>query len=106
MNKLFENIPDDLPEELFDTLVKTENVEIERIVSRGHSSPAEGWYDQGRAEFVLLLKGRARLKFEDGRLVSMEPGDWIEIPAGVKHRVDWTKEDMETIWLAVHYQDG
>jgi len=104
MKNLFENIPADLPEELFETLVKTEEIEIERIVSRGHRSPGEGWYDQGSTEFVLLTKGGARLEYEDGRLISLGPGDWIEIPAGVRHRVVWTDEEKETVWLAVHYR--
>lgn len=35
-----------LPEELFETLVQGKHVRIERIVSYGHGSPAEGWYNQ------------------------------------------------------------
>ncbi len=76
---------------------------IERIVSRGHTSPEKGWYDQQRNEFVLVLKGAARLEFEDGRVENMEPGDWLDIPAHAKHRVAWTDESQETVWLAVHY---
>jgi cupin 2 domain-containing protein len=101
---LFADIPDELPEELFETLVQTEDVQIERIVSRGHTSPDDGWYDQHRNEFVLLLKGAARLEFEDGRLVNLGPGDWLEIPAHVKHRVIWTEEKAETVWLGIHYR--
>lgn len=74
LNRLLENIPDDLPEELFETLVETDGIHIERIVSRGHTSPEQGWYEQDRKEFVLLLKGGARLEFEDGRSVSMGVG--------------------------------
>jgi cupin 2 domain-containing protein len=103
MKNLFTNIPVDLPEEIFETLVQTDFVQIERIVSRGHSSPGEGWYEQCKNEFVLLLKGAARLEFEDGRVVSMGSGDWLEILAGLKHRVVWTDEGQETVWLAVHY---
>ena len=92
-----------IPEEHFDTLVESDHVHIERIVSRGHTSPGQGWYDQQRNEFVLVLKGAAQLEFEDGRVESMEAGDWLEIPAHVKHRVAWTDESQETVWLAVHY---
>ncbi len=101
---LFANIPNELPEELFETLVQTEDVQIERIVSRGHTSPDEGWHNQDRNEFVLLLKGAARLEFEDGRLVSLGPGDWLEIPAHVKHKVIWTEEEVGTVWLGIHYR--
>ncbi len=102
-NNLFENIPKDLPDELFETLVKTDNVHIERIVSRGHTSPEEGWYEQEKNEFVLVLKGAARLEFEDGRVASMGVGDWLEIVAHERHRVVWTDEEGETVWVAVHY---
>ena len=56
MDNLFKNIPHVLPEELFETLVESETMRIERIVSMGHSSPGAGWYDQDKNEFVLLLK--------------------------------------------------
>jgi cupin 2 domain-containing protein len=103
MKNLLKNIPNNLTKELFDTLVKNKHVQIERIISKGHTSPEEGWYDQDRNEFVLLLKGAARLEFEGGRVESMGVGDWLEILAGVKHRVVWTDELGETVWVAVHY---
>ena len=103
MKNLFDNIPTDLPEELFETLIKSDNIHIERIVSKGHTSPKAGWYDQANNEFVLLLKGAARLEFEDGRMVSMGVGDWLEIVAHERHRVDWTDGEEETVWVAVHY---
>jgi cupin 2 domain-containing protein len=103
MKNLLKNIPTALPKEHFESLVQAENIHIERIVSKGHTSPDEGWHEQADNEFVLLLKGAARLEFVDGRVVSMGPGDWLEIPAQVKHRVVWTTGDVETVWLAVHY---
>jgi cupin 2 domain-containing protein len=103
MKNLLKNIPRSLHEELFETLVRNESIHIERIVSRGHTTPAGEWYDQDRSEFVVVLKGSGKLEFEDGRAVSLEAGDWLEIPARVKHRVAWTAPDSDTIWLAVHY---
>ena len=103
MKNLFKNIPDKLPKELFESLVESQHIQIERIVPRGYASPEEDWYDQDRNEFVLLVKGSARLLFEDGREVDMGPGDWLEIPTHVKHRVAWTDGERETIWLAVHF---
>ena len=105
MKNLLKNIPDNLPEELFDTLVKNDHVHIERIVSKGHTSPKEGWYEQDKNEFVLLLKGAARLEFVDGRVVSMGVGNWLEIPARRKHRVVWTEPDGETVWVGVRYSE-
>jgi cupin 2 domain-containing protein len=103
MNNLFLDIPSDLPAELFDILVESDAVRIERIVSRGHVTPAGQWYDQDRHEWVLLLQGAARLAFADGREVAMAPGDWLEIPARQRHRVAWTDPGQDTVWLAVHY---
>ena len=72
MKNLLKNIPCKLPEELFETLVKNDHDHIERIVSKGHTSPEEGWYKQDKIEFMLLLKGAARLEFEDGRVALLE----------------------------------
>jgi cupin 2 domain-containing protein len=99
---IFPELPRDLPEELFTTLLEASDVRIERIVSHGHCSPDGFWYDQDQAEWVLVLKGAARLEFED-RLLEMRPGDFVNIPAHKKHRVAWTTPDEPTIWLAVHY---
>lgn len=99
---LFGDIPKDLPEELTEVLQAGHDVRIERIVSHGHCSPEGFWYDQDRAEWVIVLKGAARLQFED-RLLEMGPGDFVNIPAHQKHRVAWTTPDEPTIWLAVHY---
>ena len=97
------NILKNLPDERLETLVKTDNIHIERIISKGHTSPKKGWYDQDQNEWVLVLKGAARLTFEDGREVSMGPGDSLEIPAYVKHKVVWTDPEEETVWVSVHY---
>ena len=48
---------------------------IERIVSTGQSSPPGFWYDQADDEFVVLLSGSARLRFEEGYVtLDMKPG--------------------------------
>jgi cupin 2 domain-containing protein len=101
---LLEGIPETLPQELFDVLCSSDNIRIERIVSRGQASPEGFWYDQENNEFVLVVKGRAGLIFEneEGVLI-LNPGDYINIGAHVKHRVEWTDAAGETIWLTVHY---
>ena len=104
MKNLLKNIPDHLPEEHCETLVETDAIHIERIISKGHSAPQEGWYDQDQNEWVLVLKGAARLAFEDGSEMSMGPGDSLEILAHVKHKVVWTDPEEETVWVAAHYQ--
>ena len=71
---LFANLPPVLPEELVETLHQSAAIRIERIVSHGHASPDEFWYDQPQNEWVVVLRGAARLRFED-KLVEMGPGD-------------------------------
>lgn len=102
MTNLFSDIPANLPGELFTTLLEAADVRIERIVSHGHASPEGYWYDQDRYEWVVLLKGAARLRFED-ETIELKPGDFVNILAHRKHRVEWTTPDEPTIWLAVHY---
>lgn len=105
MNNLFADLPSHLPDELFTTLLDATNVRIERIVSHGHASPEGFWYDQDQHEWVVVLKGQARLRFEDDeQSVEMKPGDFVNIPAHKKHRVEWTTPDEPTIWLAVFYE--
>jgi cupin 2 domain-containing protein len=102
MANIFEDIPANSPEELFATLLDADGVRVERIVSRGHASPDGFWYDQDRHEWVMVLKGAARLQFAE-ETVEMRPGDCVNIPAHRKHRVEWTTPDEPTVWLAVHY---
>lgn len=104
---LFERIPAELPVEAIEVLAAGGRTRIERIVSKGHCSPADFWYDQDEEEWVLLLKGAARLRFAQGdRLVHMEPGSYVHIAAHERHRVEWTLEDAETVWLAVFFDAG
>ena len=99
---LFAELPTDLPEELFTTLVAAGDVRIERIVSQGHASPADFWYDQPQDEWVMVVKGAARLRFED-QSIELKPGDFLTIAAHRKHRVEWTTSAEPTVWLAVHW---
>jgi cupin 2 domain-containing protein len=105
LGNLFANITTNLPEELFETLVSSPGVRIERIVSQGHTSPQDYWYDQDTDEWVVLLKGAARLQFENSETpLEMNPGSHILIPAHTRHRVAWTDPTQPAIWLAVHFQ--
>lgn len=99
---LFE-LPEQLPEdELFEKLIPDHGVLIERIISTGQSSPEGFWCDQPRDEWVVLLQGKAKLAWEDGTLLEMKPGDWLLIPAGKRHRIEWTSKNPPCLWLAVH----
>ena len=73
---------------------------VERIVSYGHTTPEGEWYDQERDEWVAVLEGEAKLKYEDGSEVTMGRGDHVFIPKHVRHRVVYTSSPC--IWLAIH----
>jgi cupin 2 domain-containing protein len=105
ITNLKESFPSSLPEEWFQTLLTTDHMRIERIVSHGHASPPGFWYDQAEGEWILLLQGAARLRVAS-EVVDLRPGDCLNLPTGTRHRVEWTKEDEPTIWLAVFYSDA
>lgn len=104
VTNVFDDLPQYMPKEVVHTLIRAADVRIERIVSHGHASPEGFWYDQQQHEWVIVLKGAARLQFEDG-MVEMKMGDFINIPAFKKHRVDWTTPHEPTVWLGVRYGD-
>ena len=101
---LFAGIPATLPDELVETVLTAPGVRIERIVSLGQASAPGFWYDQDRPEWVVLLCGAARLRFEnEDHARDLKPGDYLDIPAHRRHRVEWTDPTTPTVWLAVHY---
>ena len=105
LNNIFSNIPQNLPDEVFSIILQQDNILIERIVSKGHSTPTGKWYDQNQNEWILLLQGQATLRLINEQTINMDQGDYYFIPAHLKHRVEWTAPDCETIWLAIHFQD-
>ena len=107
MANLFAGIPSTMPDELIEVIAgsSSSTCRVERIVSTGHSSPKGYWYDQQENEWVVVLKGEAKLRFEDDdeEPLLMKPGDWVAIPAHKKHRVEWTTPVEPTVWLAVFW---
>lgn len=103
------NILADLPDahaaELVASLLATPAVRIERIVSHGQASPPGFWYDQDEGEWVVVLRGAARLRI-DGEPAPRQlgPGDAVDLPAHRRHRIDWTDPAQPTVWLAVFYR--
>ncbi|MCA9116422.1 MAG: cupin domain-containing protein [Planctomycetaceae bacterium] len=94
-------------EEVFETLFAGGKFRLERIVSTGQSTPPGEWLEQPEAEWVILLTGAAVLRFESPPAeLSLQPGDWVQIPPGSRHRVESTSRDMPSVWLAVHYTGG
>ena len=105
VSNIYSQIPKELPDELFEEIIQGSSFKLERIISKGHSTPEGEWYDQDRDEWAILLKGGAGLLIEgEGEVVVLKPGDYLHLPAHVKHRVEWTDSGEETVWLALHYQ--
>lgn len=106
---MIDNIFSQLPpstatDEQFIQLLARPKLKIERIISTGQASPANFWYDQPGGEWVLLIQGEAKLRLADEPAARhLKAGDFLDIPAHQRHRVDWTPADQITIWLAIHY---
>ena len=52
----------------------------------------------------MIVDGKATLEFEDGSKRELSTGDYINIPAHLKHKVLWTDPNQITIWLAIFYK--
>jgi cupin 2 domain-containing protein len=100
---LFQNLPETLESEYLLDLVQSGDVRIERVVSPASMGPT-AWYCQDWPEWVMVARGRAALLFEgDAVPRQLRAGDYLFIPAGRRHRVEWTGAEEPTIWLAVHF---
>jgi cupin 2 domain-containing protein len=100
---IFSNIPSDIPNEIFEDIISTEKLRVERIVSKGQSSPESGWYDQDENEWVIVLSGYGEIEYINGDKVMLTQGDYLLIKAHEKHRVIATSSDEPTVWLAIFY---
>lgn len=99
---LFADLPEPGGEEEVTVLLERPGLRLERIVSHGQASPPGFWYDQAEGEWVMVLRGRARLRLaveDEDR--ALGPGDHIYLAPHLKHRVAWTAPDEPTIWLAL-----
>jgi cupin 2 domain-containing protein len=78
------------------------NMVVEQILSGADVTPED--YLQEQDEWIALLAGHAVLDVGEDR-VELEAGDWVLLPAGVRHRL--VKVDSGSNWLAVHlHQEG
>lgn len=104
---MIKNILADLPDsadEIFEILLARPGIRIERIISSGQATPVGEWYDQAMDEWVVLLVGSAGLLIEGEESARpLKAGDFLHLPAGCRHRVEWTDPDVKSVWLAVHF---
>ena len=98
---LLQAVPDRAAAEQFVPLLQRDGLLLEQIVSHGQASPEGFWYDQPQLEWVALLRGSARLEFDDGERPLLA-GDAVLIPAHCRHRV--AECSLDTIWLALHFR--
>lgn len=103
IKNIFEDFPERQESEYLELLLSNPAFKMEKIISQGHVSPDNFWYDQNKNEFVLLISGNARISFENNYTIDLKPGDYLIIPAHKKHRVDFTKPGEKTIWLTIHF---
>jgi cupin 2 domain-containing protein len=105
MKNIFADIPDAIPEEIFETIIETKSFRLERIISDGQLTAEDEWYDEDENEWFILLKGSAGLLLEgDKEPLVLKPGDYLNLTAHRRHKVVWTDRDEKTIWLALHYK--
>jgi len=102
MINLFNDLPDAASAEVFTPLLSRPGCRIERILSQGQSTPPHEPYRQPHDEWVVLLKGAARVAL-DGREVTLQPGDTLFIPAHTEHWVTFTDHTVTSVWLAIHF---
>lgn len=85
-------------------LVSGNGWRLERIHSCLASSPEGFWYDQAELEWVLVLRGSARLKFADEPQVrDLCVGDSLLITPHRRHRLVATDPAPGTLWLALFW---
>lgn len=99
---LLRDLPDAGGAEVFENLLERPGCRIERIVSQGQATPTGEWWTQAHDEWVIVLAGHAGLTLEGGVIQPLAIGDYCFIPAGTRHRVEWTHPRVPTVWLAVH----
>ena len=94
-------------EERTRVVLESGELRLERIHSCAASTPAGEWYDQAETEWVLLLRGSARLQFEDEELPrKLNAGDSLLISPHRRHRVEATDPAPGTLWLALFWTPG
>lgn len=102
---IYAELPTDFTNEIFEPLLQTPSLLLERIISYGQTTPEDEWYDQEKDEWVMLLSGSAGVRIEsEPDIIELKPGDYLLLPAHQRHRVEWTSATEKTIWLALHFR--
>lgn len=101
---LLADLPANRTAEIFEPILSRPGMRMERIISHGQATPPGEWYDQEGDEWVMVLSGSAGLLIEGETTVrTLKPGDYLMLPARCRHRVEWTGQNRDTVWLAIHF---
>jgi cupin 2 domain-containing protein len=75
------------------------------INSNEASTPSGEWMSQETFEWVLLLRGSARIRCENPpEEIDLSVGDYWFIPPHRRHRVERTDAELGTLWLTLHWR--
>ena len=102
VKNIFSGIPKKMDREHFETLLHTNNVIIDRVLSNGQKSFKNKPYHSIQDQWIMVLQGSANLKVEGETAIVLARGDYYFIPAGKKHWVLSTSKQPKTIWLVVN----
>jgi cupin 2 domain-containing protein len=90
--------------EVFQDLIGSRKIRLERIISTGQATPEGVWLKDRRNEWVMVLQGKAVLSFWDMKgFVRLGAGDYVLIPRNTRHRVEWTRPGYKTVWVALYF---
>ena len=98
MNNLynvFKNIKFSSEEEIEEKIYEDDSLKIIRTMSLNQVT---GFYDQEELEIVFLLRGKAQIEYDNGRIISLEKGDTLEIRPHEIHRV---RSQDRAVWLCI-----
>lgn len=78
-----------------------------QLIQSCAAASAEGfWYEQEEHEWLVLLRGSARLALErPAELLDLSVGDALYLAPHRRHRVERTDPDPGTLWLVLFWRD-
>jgi cupin 2 domain-containing protein len=91
--------------EIYENFLSGKIFSVERIISKGYKTSEKEWLVSKNDEWVILLKGKARVLFFEDTELELNEGDFINIPKNTKHKVTFTSKRPECFWLAIHYKN-
>ncbi|AFJ43328.1 cupin domain-containing protein [Francisella orientalis] len=76
--------PEVASNEVFIDLLKNDSIYVEKIISYGQVTPIDEPYIQSHDEWVVVLKGMAKLRLDSNDYI-LDEGEYLFIPGNTKH---------------------